>query len=375
MLYKNALIFTVDGRFVHGSFRVERGHFADVLDFVPREPGMDLKNALVLPGLVDLHIHGAVGADCSDGSYEGLAAMGRYLARHGVTSFAPATMTLPYKALDRAFSAAKQLYDARPDDCARLLGVHMEGPYFSEAKKGAQNPAYLKTPDAEGFLDLYDRCGGLIRIVDLAPELPGAEEFIRTVSPWCTVSVGHTDAVYEEATMAFEAGASHLTHLFNCMPSIHHRNPGVIGAAAERGAVTAELICDGLHIHPSAVRMAFKLFPGRICLVSDALRCCGMADGDYLLGGQNVHLEQGIARLADGTIAGSATNLYDCLRRAVSFGIPLEDAVRSATILPAKILGCDWEIGSIEPGKAADFIVCTKELDLLAVYVDGKRLS
>ena len=375
MLYKNACIFTAEGQFVHGSFRVENGRFAELLDFVPEEDGIDLSGATVLPGLVDLHIHGAMGADLSDADYDGLCAMARYLAQCGVTAFAPASMTLPYETLSQAFAVGKCFHDARPDGCARLAGIHMEGPYFSHQKKGAQNGAYLKEPDIDGFAKLYEGCGGLIRIVDLAPELPGAEGFIRAAHTRCTVSVAHTDAGYSEAAAAFRAGASHLTHLFNCMPPIHHRNPGVIGAASEQDHVTAELICDGLHIHPSAVRMAFRLFPGRICLVSDALRCCGMEDGTYTLGGQTVFLQNGAARLADGTLAGSATNLFDCLKHAVSFGIPLEEVIQAASILPARVLGLDHELGSIAPGKAADFIVCTDTLERRAVYMSGRRIA
>ena len=186
--------------------------------------------------------------------------------------------------------------------------------------------------------------------------------------------MAHTDASYEEACRAFDAGASHVTHLFNAMPPINHRSPGVIGAAFERDDVTAELICDGLHIHPSIVRMAFRLFPGRICLISDALRCCGMPDGEYELGGQQVTLQGGAARLADGTIAGAACNLFEDMVNAIRFGIPVEDAVLAATLTPAREIGMDQEIGSLEMGKRADFIVCDENWNLEQVYVDGVRV-
>lgn len=374
MLYKNAYIYSEAAGFFPGSFRVEHGKFTEVLDHVPDEAGVDLCGAKVIPGLVDIHIHGAVGADFSDGDYDQLVSMARYLAQQGVTSFAPASMTLPYPTLETAFQVGKQFHNTQPTACAKLMGIHMEGPFFSEKKKGAQNSAYLQVPDIERFFELQQASGGLIRIVDLAPELPGSEAFIRAASQSCTVSVAHTDAGYEEAAMAFQAGASHLTHLFNAMPPIHHREPGVIGAAAEREDVTAELICDGYHVHPGAVRMAFRLFPDRICLISDALRCCGMEDGCYTLGGQTVFLKNGVARLSDGTIAGSSTNLFDCMRNAVAFCIREEAAIRSATILPAKVIGKSDEIGSIEPGKSADFIVCTKDLQRQAVYINGNRV-
>jgi len=374
MLFKNAYIFTPDGDFLYGSFRVENGRFSEILNFVPDEEGVDLGAAHVIPGLIDVHNHGNSNADFSDGDYEGLKRMAAYLAKNGITGFAPASMTLPYDVLEKAFATAKRLTEELPVGCSRLLGIQMEGPFFSEKKKGAQNGAYLKSPDFEAFKKLYDDCGGLIRIADIAPELPGSVEFIREASKLCTVSIAHTEADYETSKAAFEAGASHVTHLYNAMPPIHHRKPGVIGAASEQDNVIAELICDGEHVHPSSVRMAFRLFPGRICLVSDALRCCGMPDGQYELGGQDIFLKGTLARLADGTIAGSASNLYDCLLKAVEFGIDKATAITAATLTPAKQLGCAESCGSIESGKFADFIVCDENLSRQAVYLGGELI-
>lgn len=373
MRYENGWIFA-DGRFVRGGFSVENGRFAHVLEDVPG-PAEDLDGALVIPGLVDIHVHGCAGADFSDGDYAGLVRMARYLARQGVTSFAPASMTLPYDALDKAFHAAARLRREGLADGARLMGIQMEGPFLSREKRGSQNPAYLRLPDWDSFLRLYDAAEGLLRIVDVAPELPGAAEFTRRASEKCRVSVAHTAAGYDQAAAVFDAGATHLTHLFNAMSGIHHRHPGPIGAASERENVTAELICDGIHVHPSAVRMAFRLFPGRICLISDALRCCGMADGSYSLGGQEILLSGGVARLTGGAIAGSAADLYQCMRRAVSFGIPREQAVWAATALPARVIGRESETGAIADGRAADFVICGGELEPEAVYLGGKRLE
>lgn len=373
MRYENGWIFA-DGRFVRGGFSVENGRFAHVLEDVPG-PAEDLDGALVIPGLVDIHVHGCAGADFSDGDYAGLVRMARYLARRGVTSFAPASMTLPYDALDKAFRAAARLRREGLAGGARLMGIQMEGPFLSREKRGSQNPAYLRLPDWDRFLRLYDAAEGLLRIVDVAPELPGAVEFTRRASEKCRVSVAHTAAGYDQAAAVFDAGATHLTHLFNAMSGIHHRHPGPIGAASERENVTAELICDGIHVHPSAVRMAFRLFPGRICLISDALRCCGMADGSYSLGGQEILLSGGVARLTGGAIAGSAADLYQCMRRAVSFGIPREQAVWAATALPARVIGRESETGAIADGRAADFVICGGELEPEAVYLGGKRLE
>lgn len=374
MNYKNANIYTERFCFANGAFSVEDGKFCNVLG-APAEDAIDLDGAYVIPGLIDVHNHGNSGADFSDGDLAGVEKMARYLAQNGVTSFAPASMTLPYETLARAFATAKAFVERQPAGAAVLRGIQMEGPFFSEKKRGAQNPAYLRNPDFDAFLQLQQDCGGLVKIIDVAPELPGAENFIRQASQLCTVSLAHTDADYDAARRGIEAGATHVTHLYNAMPGIHHRKPGVIAAAAEAECVSAELISDGQHVHPAAVRLAFRLFgASRMVLISDALRCCGMPDGEYELGGQQVFLQGGIARLADGTIAGSATNLYECMQRAVSFGIPREDAIRAATWNPARQIGCLDTVGSIRNGKRADFVVCDAELNRRAVYLAGEKL-
>ena len=379
MLFSNAYVFQGEEGFVRGSLRVENGKITEVIretaaQAAGGEDAADLQGMYVIPGLIDIHSHGNSGYDFSDGSEEGVREMGRYYARNGITSFAPASMTLPYDKLEKAFLTARSYKEEWDGSSSRLAGIHMEGPFFSEKKKGAQNSAYLRLPDADAVTRLQKACGGLIRIVDVAPELPGTEEFIKEVSLYCRVSLAHTDASYEDAVRAFDAGASHVTHLFNAMPSLHHREPGVIGAAGEREKVTAELICDGLHVHPSVIRLAFKVFAGRICLISDSLRCCGMPEGEYELGGQTVYLRDGHARLADGTLAGAVSNLFDDMVNAIRFGIPLEQAVMAATINPARAIGADHETGSLEAGKMADFVVCDKEWKIRQVVIGGKAI-
>lgn len=377
MFYKNARIYTAGHTFRLGAFEVtDDGRFGKVLPESCPEDAIDLEGATVIPGLVDVHIHGCMGADFSDGDYEGLKVMARHLLKEGITSFAPASMTLPYPVLEKAFATGRKLADEAPEDCARLMGIHMEGPYFSEKKKGAQNGEYLKNPDFEGFRALFEGCGGLVRIVDVAPELPGAAEFVEKASKLCTVSVAHTDSGYDDAKAAFDAGATHLTHTFNAMTPIAHRAPGVIPAAAENKAVRAELIGDGFHVMPPVVRLIFSVFGAeRMIIVSDALRCCGMPKGEYELGGQTVVLHDDVGRLLDGTVAGSITDLYKCLQRILSYGIAEEVAVRAVTHNPACAIGADDKIGTIEEGKLADFLICSADYATKRVFRGGKEVK
>jgi len=258
---------------------------------------------------------------------------------------------------------------------AKTIEAFQRG-YYLAKKRGAQNPDYLKEPDFPGFRKLYEDCGGLIRIVDVAPELPGAADFVARARELCTVSIAHTDADYDQARAAVDAGVTHLTHLYNTMPGIHHRNPGVIPAAVENPKVLAEIICDGYHIHPASVRLAFTMFKNRMVLVSDSGRCAGQPEGyQFDLGGQMAEVRGGVAKLAGSeTIACSATNLWVCLQNVLAWGIPEEEAVRAATWNPACAIGADGEVGSIETGKVADFLVCSADYTQRRVFLAGNEL-
>ena len=254
-----------------------------------------------------------------------------------------------------------------------LCGVNLEGPFLSRAKKGAQNGEWLHAPDVAMLRRLEEASEGLVKLVSVAPEEPGALEFIREVADEVTVSIAHTTADYDTAMAAYAAGARQATHLFNAMPPFTHRAPGVVGAAFDTPGCRAELICDGVHIHASVVRAVFQLFgPKRVILISDTMRAAGMPDGDYTLGGQPVQVKGKYATLDDGTLAGSVTDLMSCMKTAVSFGIPLEDAVRAAAVNPAKSIGIYSRVGSIESGKLANLAVLDQDLELKAVVFRGR---
>jgi len=375
MKFVNARIYRSGSGFIKGSFETEGDRFGRISFGSDKgvdsnfAGNIDLSGKCVIPGLIDIHIHGCAGSDVSDGSKDGIKNMSGFLASRGITSFVPTTMSLPLYSLHNISDSVNACISEPDPKGARILGIHMEGPFISPNKKGSQNVKYLCKPDIESFRELYDYGRGLIKIIDVAPEMPGAEEFIREASKMCRVSIAHTEADYTEAIHGFLAGASHVTHLYNAMPPMLHRNPGVIGAAADHSFVTAELICDGIHVHPSAVRAAYKLFSGRICLVSDALRCMGMPDGLYELSGQNIYKKEGAAFLEDETLAGSAADLLYCLKKAIEFGIDINDAIDSATVVPARFLGEDDILGSVDTGKYADFIVCDDDLTPEMVYI------
>ena len=373
MIIKNADVYTQDNVFVKGDVVVDNGTFTKVLeapDYVGNEV-VDATGLKMIPGLVDIHFHGCKGADMCDGTKEALDIISRYEASVGVTSICPATMTIAKEELVEVMkNAGEYLYNGG----AHLVGINMEGPFISPQKKGAQAAENIMHCNYEYFCELQKAAHDLIKIVDIAPEEPGAMNFIDKVKDNVVVSIAHTAADYDTAMEAIQHGATHATHLYNAMPPMNHRKPGVIGAIRDSYQCHAELICDGVHIHPSVIRATFAMLgAGRIILISDSMRATGMPDGQYTLGGLDVKVRGNRATLvSDGALAGSVTNLADCMRTAITkMGIPLETAIACATKNPAISLGIYDERGSISVGKKADILLLDKNLTLKTVIKDG----
>jgi len=378
MIIKNASVYTENGIFLTKDIYVDGDRFVDRKEQVHDAQVIDASGCYAIPGLTDIHFHGCMGYDFCDGTREAVDAMAAYEASVGVTNIVPATMTLSEEMLiDICRTARAYKEEGTQEKKARFHGINMEGPFVSQAKKGAQNGAYIRNPDLAMFDRLNDASGNCVKLLAIAPEEEGAMELIEKRHERTVISLAHTCADYDTAMRAFEKGARHVTHLYNAMNPYTHRAPGPIGAAADTAKAEVELICDGVHIHPSAVRTTFKIFgDDRIILISDSMRATGLEDGEYTLGGQNVKVTGNLAALSDGTIAGSVTNLLDCMRTAVlSMGIPLESAVKCATVNPAKSVGIYAEHGSISIGKKADVVLLKKDgLALQQVILNGQIL-
>jgi N-acetylglucosamine-6-phosphate deacetylase len=369
MVLENGRIFARGGNFIDGKIR-----FGSVVEEIGAsvrpsrdEPCLDVGGGYVIPGLVDIHIHGAMGQDVCDATPEAIEAISRYCARNGVTSFCPTTMTLPENKLIKIMDNLSRA--AFPG--AKRAGIHMEGPFISAARKGAQPEEAIRKPDIEMFRRLQKAAGNGICLVDIAPEEDEGFRFTTAVSEGCHVSFAHTSTDYRTATAGFACGADHVAHLFNAM-SFHHHDPGLVGAALDGGAYV-ELICDGHHVHPSLVKAIFGLFPPqRICLISDSLRCAGMPDGKYTLAGQDIYKKDGWATLESGVLAGSTISLMEAVRCAVRFGVPLEQAVAAATRNPAASIGMENHIGTLTPRAAADLVVLDRDLEIRQVFIQGE---
>lgn len=365
MIIKGGKVFQEDGSFLEQAIYINDHRLVDKAEYQDDGEVIDAEGLLVLPGLVDIHSHGAAGEDFSDGNPEGLKKILQYEKRCGITSYCPTSMTFPKERLRQIFASIK---GAQTEDGATVVGINMEGPFLDPAKKGAHVEKWIAAPDVAFVRELNQDADGLVRLVTLAPNMDGAEEFIKEMHEEVCISLGHTAADYDCASRAMKLGAHHVTHLYNAMQPFGHRAPGLIGAAMDDPECMVELICDGYHIHPSAIRAAFRMFgPERVILISDSMRATGMENGTYELGGQEVTVKDRKAVLKDGTLAGSATNLYRCMCKAVEFGIPLEQAIMAATANPARSIGIFDRVGSIRIGKQADLLLVSENLELKRV--------
>lgn len=320
------------------------------------ESGIDFHGKKVYPGLIDIHTHGIGGMDTMDADFELMATL---QAQNGTTTFYPTTMTASHEAIMRVLTAPL------PDNGARIAGFHLEGPYINEKYKGAQNAAYVRTPDSDEFKGFEN-----VKLITIAPETEGAEEFIKNTD--AVICLGHTNADYETAMKAAGAGAKCLTHTFNAMPPLHHREPSLIGAAFDSD-MYVQAICDGKHIHPSVIRILYKLFGAdRMVLISDSMRATGLTDGNYEFGGLTITVKDRTARTQDGALAGSTSTLFECVRCAIEFGIPERDAFKMASQTPARLMGLNR--GIIEEGSDCDLIVLNDKNELDTVIIGGKIL-
>ncbi len=333
---------------------VENGKITAIAPASDATTGESYDGMTVIPGLVDIHTHGCAGYDTMDAHFEEISS---YLAQNGTTSFLPTTMTMDYESIRRVTVANRDVSGAQ------ILGFHMEGPYIAEKYKGAQNGKFIKAPDLAEFRSLPD-----MKMVTIAPELETSMEFIKECG--AVVSLGHTAADYDTCIKAIEAGAQCLTHTFNAMPGIHHRNPGPIGAAVQKN-IHVQAITDGLHLHPSIVMLLYKAFgPERMVIISDSMRATGLCDGIYEFGGQPIEVKNSVARTMDGAIAGSTSTLFTCMKRAIEFGVPFADAVTMATRTPADLIGATNK-GRIEVGADADLLILDEEMNLAHVMIGG----
>lgn len=340
------------------------------LDKSGLEEVFDADNKYLSPGFIDVHIHGCLGNDTMDDSDSSIWNISKDITATGVTAFLPTTMTMKQSMIDKSISRIRRLMGHEPG--ASILGCHLEGPFISDEYKGAQDGRYIKRPDfnsIEGSLDV-------IRIITIAPEEAGSDEFIeKCVKEGIIIAIGHTKATYEQAMRAIEKGASHITHTFNAMTPLHHRNPGVVGAAMDSSAV-CELIADNIHVNPAVQRILLKVKGiESIILVTDAMKACLLADGEYDLGGQRVTVKGEEARLAAGNLAGSVLTVNKALKNFINnTGVSLNEAVRTVTENPARVLRINDRKGSIAVGKDADFTVFDGSFNIYGTFVRGKKV-
>ncbi len=362
-----------NGKIVEGAFTVVNGRFADVQVTGERKQG-----DIIIPGCVDIHSHGRELVDFSNVDEKGLCRILKSYASVGVTSVLATTMTNPRDMVERSAEAIgkhiiSQAHSLERGE-SRLLGIHMEGPFLGEDKKGAHDVRYLSGFDYDFTERIIEKSGRNVRIIAVDGKLPGAVQFVEKYTKMgIKVSQAHSSIDYFGAMEIFKAGASEVTHLFNAMNPLHHREPGLIGAAFDAGAYT-ELIGDGYHVNETVVRMWFAMNPDKIILISDSMEAAGARDGEYQIGGLKVFVKNGCATLGDGTIAGSTTNVFQCMKNAISFGVAEEKAIAAATERPAKAIGMEKKIGNITDGAYADYLVVDSDYNIKGIFINGREL-
>lgn len=368
MILKNCTFYNEFFEKIFGDIEIENGRIKKI--GIIDGDGRDMRGFTIIPGFVDIHIHGCGGGDTSDASSESLDKISSELARHGVTSFCPTTMTL---GSEKLVEIAKVISNYKTCG-AKIAGINFEGPFIAIGKKGAQNGAYVRSGSIEEFDRLCDASNNKIKLITIAPEAFDSKEFIEYASKKCTVSIGHSAADSTQCKTAVNHGVRHATHLFNAMTPMTHREAGIAGAVLDDKRVMCELICDGGHICPTVLRNAFAILgEDRAVVISDSMRGAGLGEGEFELGGQQVFVEKNgkYASLADGTIAASITNIHNEFKNLISFGIDFKTALKACTINPARAIKEDNKIGSIKTGKCADLVILDKNLDIKEVYING----
>lgn len=387
MKIKNVNIYTENKKFKSGWVEIknDRIHKVTYSDF--EESGtfdqdvLDGQGGYLIPGLIDMHLHGCMGADFCDGTFDAMEKIASFELSQGITSIVPATMTLPCEELKAVLKTAAAYVESGRNDATQstFLGINMEGPFISQTKKGAQDGAHIIPCDTKVCEEFLQEADGLVKIVGIAPEEnENFREFVREMKDKVHVSIAHSNASYEVAKEVFDNGVDYAVHLHNGMSPFHHRDPGIFGAVVDSPGVFAELICDGSHVHSSVIKATLTLLgEDRVIFVSDSMRGTGLSDGIYSLGGQDVKVKgKEAVLLSDGTLAGSVTTLMGCVRNAVKeMGIPFETAVGCATVNPARFLGIDQEYGSISEGKVADLILLNQALEIQKIIKYGKDIE
>lgn len=375
MLIKNCNIIYLD-KIEKGSVLIENGKIKEINPSnVNDTEVIDAEGLYLSPGFIDVHIHGAGGCDTMDGTVESINTIAKTIVEHGTTSFTPTTMTVAAEDIRKSMKVIKKLKEEGTEG-ANVLGAHLEGPFISPKAIGAQNPNFLLAPSVKNYNKIVGDYGDAVVSITMAPEVEGAKELIKYLSDnGVTVSMGHTKATYDEAIEGIKCGACHSTHLYNAMTPFTHREPGVVGATFDTD-ITTETISDGIHISYPALRTAYKQKgTDKVLLVSDAMEACGMPDGQYSLGGQDVIVKNGAARLLDGTLAGSVLTLDKAVKNIYSnSNYPLNEVVRMATYNGAKHCHVEDHKGLIKEGYDADLILFNEDIEIQKVFVKGKKV-